>query len=1272
MTLSREDFDRIETKPGNYLFFVLDKVVKDESIIDVYSLYKGNVQVGVGDIIGALPDSMKAANGGFRAMAFTRSEEKPNKPRESDFGSYYDLVNSHGVWQARPDNLSGTAPVWVSYHWFTGSPAEALDTGDVWTEPVRLTGLNGADGTNGINGANGRDGINGADGKDGKDGENGTGVFIRFNSAVSMPERPTGIGIDGGWSSNQKEDSRWISLKQGKTASEGTWGEPVQIKCNLVKYDASDGSIRDEFGNFLGMAFSPVYTIDTEQVIPLTVLDRYKFDTQEPLRVNCYVSTPQGSRALLNPEAYSLMCKVGDSRQTPVEELTFELEYANREWLLPLEDWYDKSNATDFIELHLFKKDAPGNSALSIKLIELVRDGETGKITSVKAETLEPGSLATVRNEGDIHDAQLVFGIPRGDKGEKGDTGEAGKDGYGVFYASTVYDTALPVQISRVFIQTEGRSLQVGDFVIEASDNKRIFRIASLTSNYAYCDPIGSLRGKAGEDGFGIYYTAASYDTEDDHCQMQTKWIQNLGKKLQTGDLILEASENKYLWQIESFFGEGDNEQAMCVNRGRLKGDKGDKGERGEKGEKGDKGDPFMVRKTYPSVEAMNADFDNPDVPLYGMVLIDTGNVEDAENAKLYMKGETEFSFLTDLSGAQGIKGDTGYSFRKGVVDSVSENGEVVFTSITPAQGLQAGDIIVGFNESLGFYGQLFRTTDAANLTGTDLGVSLRGAQGLQGLRGVQGVQGERGMTGFGTYRTAAHMTAIEADYSLQKSEVDTLGRVLQVGDLLLEGSPDSYLWRIKEIPEGGSTVKCEYICSLRGQKGDSGARGEEGMQGIPGADGLNGFGIYRMNQSRTVNTIYSGLSITGHFNSDLSLLGGRTLQVGDFAIETSVYSYMYKITAVTDTTFDCERVCSLRGATGATGATGASGAEGLGIWRSAISATPSTTVLPLESISIPEGRSVKVGDLIIANSTYSYLFRVIAVSSTAASITYLTSLRGATGAAGQNATTTAVASTTANGLMSAADKTKLNGAVVTGFPTSNNLKPVMKDASDRGYVKMFDYTALGETLEDDVWSNIYETDGMNVHDKKLPIIRVAKDQAPDRSWVNTPVAAQQSGSSNFMALFSAYATESYNIRLDAFAFKNKIRTDAFNVCFSPDTANNSLNITWERGGISQSAKIRHGVDAAGIVAAGTYSLSTKVVSFTKGSGTISNPSTGLYRLTVNGDTGNSILLISSSYLTANSIYSKGTSSTIYQIGIRLPTSNTAANGDFSFVLIQV
>lgn len=75
---------------------------------------------------------------------------------------------------------------------------------------------------------------------------------------------------------------------------------------------------------------------------------------------------------------------------------------------------------------------------------------------------------------------------------------------------------------------------------------------------------------------------------------------------------------------------------------------------------KGAAGTGFSIAKTYASVAAMNAGYATDGLPEGAFVIIDTGNVDDADNAKLYVKGAEAYSYLTDLSGAQGIQGETG------------------------------------------------------------------------------------------------------------------------------------------------------------------------------------------------------------------------------------------------------------------------------------------------------------------------------------------------------------------------------------------------------------------------------------------------------------------------------------------------------------------------------------------------------------------------------------------------------------------------------------
>ena len=72
-------------------------------------------------------------------------------------------------------------------------------------------------------------------------------------------------------------------------------------------------------------------------------------------------------------------------------------------------------------------------------------------------------------------------------------------------------------------------------------------------------------------------------------------------------------------------------------------------------------GDAFTYKKEYPSVEAMEADWGTADVKLGEYVLINTGNVEDPDDAKVYLKTQEGWKFIVDLSGMQGIQGWSAY-----------------------------------------------------------------------------------------------------------------------------------------------------------------------------------------------------------------------------------------------------------------------------------------------------------------------------------------------------------------------------------------------------------------------------------------------------------------------------------------------------------------------------------------------------------------------------------------------------------------------------------
>lgn len=138
-------------------------------------------------------------------------------------------------------------------------------------------------------------------------------------------------------------------------------------------------------------------------------------------------------------------------------------------------------------------------------------------------------------------------------------------------------------------------------------------------------------------------------------------------------------------------------------------------------------GDAFTIVKTYSSVQAMEDDYNNPEVKIGQFVMIDTGDVENEEDSRLYLKGDTEWKFISDLSGAQGIQGLSAYQV------AVQHGFE----------GTEAEWLISLKGEK----GETGPKGDRGD-TGEKGATGERGPQGLQGERGLQGVQGEQGEPG--------------------------------------------------------------------------------------------------------------------------------------------------------------------------------------------------------------------------------------------------------------------------------------------------------------------------------------------------------------------------------------------------------------------------------------------------------------------------------------------------------------------------------------------
>lgn len=245
-------------------------------------------------------------------------------------------------------------------------------------------------------------------------------------------------------------------------------------------------------------------------------------------------------------------------------------------------------------------------------------------------------------------------------------------------------------------------------------------------SNFKTYVEEGNLDGEDGEDGFSpkvsVAKTSDGYEitiTDQEGTKTATLYNGKDGEKGEQGPQGVQGIQG-------------------------VKGDTGAKGDTGPQGEKGERGEAFKISKTYKSVSAMNAGFATDNVPLNGLVLIDTGNVQDKDNAKLYVKEEGGYSYLTDLSGSQGIQGEKGDKGDKGEKGDQGEQG------IQGEQGVQ------------GIQGEKGDTGDQGPKGNT-------GEQGPEGPKGDPGIQGPQGNPGYtpvrGTdYWTPADKAAIVQD----------------------------------------------------------------------------------------------------------------------------------------------------------------------------------------------------------------------------------------------------------------------------------------------------------------------------------------------------------------------------------------------------------------------------------------------------------------------------------------------------------------------------
>lgn len=259
-------------------------------------------------------------------------------------------------------------------------------------------------------------------------------------------------------------------------------------------------------------------------------------------------------------------------------------------------------------------------------------------------------------------------------------------------------------------------------------------------------------------------------------------------------------------------------------------------------------GDAFTIVKTYSSVQAMENDYNNPEVKTGQFVMIDTGDVENEEDSRLYLKGNTEWKFISDLSGAQGIQGLSAYQI------AVQHGFE----------GTEAEWLISLKGEK----GETGPKGDKGN-TGEKGDTGERGPQGLQGERGLQGIQGEQGEQGIQGPVGPKGEKGDQGERGPQgpqgqigpqgpkgdtgsglniKGELDSESQLPQEGvsgdAWLISGNLYVYVGEngnVESNPKWSNVGSIQGPAGPQGPVGPKGEQGEPGPKGEPGADGAPG-----------------------------------------------------------------------------------------------------------------------------------------------------------------------------------------------------------------------------------------------------------------------------------------------------------------------------------------------------------------------------------------------------------------------------------------------
>ena len=294
----------------------------------------------------------------------------------------------------------------------------------------------------------------------------------------------------------------------------------------------------------------------------------------------------------------------------------------------------------------------------------------------------------------------ISFGVPQGATGPAGHDGKNGSDGTTPHVDTATGDWFLGDKDTGVHAQGErGKTGQTGKDGITPHVDK-------TTGNWFI-----------GDNDTGIHAQGSTGDTGQDGKNGVTPHIGD------NGDWFIGDQDTN----LPSRGVQGpQGEPGKDGDRG-PKGDPGTPGPQGADGKDGKDGKAFAIAKTFTSKADMSSDGLTD-----GDFVMIASEVGDPDNASMYLWNGTEFKFIADFSGAQGVQGPKGEDGKQGPQGDPGQPGQ---------QGAPGAPGKDGITPHIGDNGDWF-------LGDQDTGKPSQGKQGPQGEPGKDGQQGVPGASG--------------------------------------------------------------------------------------------------------------------------------------------------------------------------------------------------------------------------------------------------------------------------------------------------------------------------------------------------------------------------------------------------------------------------------------------------------------------------------------------------------------------------------------------